>query len=268
MFVASEEATSGSVMANDDRISPDSSRASHRSRCSPVPNIAKTSMLPVSGAEQFIAGGPRARLRPVISANGAYCRLVRPASYSPGKNSFHKPRSLASARSFCRTGAVDQAHRFGSDVRRIHRQQLLDILSHFGVEPEHRRNLGEHFVVGAIQRPSVMSRPHRLPRSEIGRQVPPRAAGAEPPGDPFQDQPMVTEPVAPLAHIRRHHRFDSRPELVRNHTHPRDRPILAGQDANIWETRPSPPCCAATRIAKADKMFSYDIDPIIPVRHP
>ena len=84
-------------------------------------------------------------------------------------------------------------------VRRIHRQQRLDVLDHLGVEPEHRRNLGEHLVVGAIQRPPVMSLPHRLPRSEIGRQVPPRAAGAEPPCDPFQDQPVITEPVAPLA---------------------------------------------------------------------
>ena len=49
---------------------------------------------------------------------------------------------------------------------------------------------------------------------------------------------MITEPVAPLALIRRHHRFDSCPELVRNHTHPRHRAILAGQDVNIRETRP------------------------------
>src|ERR1700687_5300489 len=84
-----------------------------------------------------------------------------------------------------------------------------------------------------------MSLPHRLPRSEIGGQVPPRAARAEPPSDPFQDQPMVTEPIAPLTHIRRHHRFDSRPELVRNHTHSRHRPIVARQRLQIRETRPS-----------------------------
>ena len=71
-----------------------------------------------------------------------------------------------------------------------------------------------------------------------GRQVPPGAAGSEPPGDPFQDQPMVTEPVAPLALIRRHQRFDSRPELVRNHTHSRHRPIVTGQRPQIRETRP------------------------------
>ena len=51
---------------------------------------------------------------------------------------------------------------------------------------------------------------------------------------------MVTEPVAPLALIRRHHRFDSRPEVIRNHTHSRHRSIVADQHAKIRETRPSP----------------------------
>ena len=44
------------------------------------PDLAScTSMLPVSGAEQFIDSGARIGLRPLISASGAYCRLVRPA---------------------------------------------------------------------------------------------------------------------------------------------------------------------------------------------
>ena len=53
MFLASEEATSGSVMANAERISPASSGFSHRSFCSSVPTRSSTSMLPVSGALQF-----------------------------------------------------------------------------------------------------------------------------------------------------------------------------------------------------------------------
>ena len=124
-------------------------------------------------------------------------------------------------------------------VRRIHRQQLLDVLDHRGVEPEYRRHLGEHRVVGAVQGPSVMPLPHRLPRSEIGWQVPPWATSAESPCDPLQYQTMVTEPVAPLALIRWHHRFDSRPKLIRNHTHSRHRPIVARQRPPIRETRPS-----------------------------
>ena len=57
MLVASEEATAGSVIAKPDRISPASSGLNHRSCCSGEPNCASTSMLPVSGAAQFMAGG-------------------------------------------------------------------------------------------------------------------------------------------------------------------------------------------------------------------
>src|SRR4029077_21175087 len=93
-------------------------------------------------------------------------------------------------------------------------------------------------LVGAVQGPSMMPLPHRLPRSEIGWQVPPWATRAEPPRDAFQYQTMVTESVAPLALIRWHHRFDSRPELIRNHTHPRPRSLLPGHRLHIRETRP------------------------------
>ena len=36
-------------------------------------------MFPVSGAAQLSAAGARCALRPLISASGAYCRLVSPA---------------------------------------------------------------------------------------------------------------------------------------------------------------------------------------------
>ncbi len=71
MLVASEDATSGSVMQNADRISPSSSGRSQRSCCSLVPNSASTSMLPVSGAALFSASGVRNE-RPLSSASGAY----------------------------------------------------------------------------------------------------------------------------------------------------------------------------------------------------
>ncbi len=118
MLVASEEATSGSVIAKDERISPASSGVSQRSFCSGVPNIVSTSMLPVSGAEQLIAAGASRPWWPVISASGAYCRLVRPAPRSPcsaGRNRFHRPRERASVRSSSSTGMVDQAHRSSAD---------------------------------------------------------------------------------------------------------------------------------------------------------
>ena len=71
MFVASEDATSGSFIAKADRISPVSSGCSHRAFCSAVPNMCSTSMLPVSGAWQLIASGAITGDHPEISAIGA-----------------------------------------------------------------------------------------------------------------------------------------------------------------------------------------------------
>ena len=50
MFVASEDATAGSVIAKADRMVPSRSGSSHRSRCSGVAKSSRVSMLPVSGA--------------------------------------------------------------------------------------------------------------------------------------------------------------------------------------------------------------------------
>ena len=71
MLVASDEATAGSVIEKQERISPSSSGCSHCCFCSSVANIASSSMLPVSGAEQFMASGAIAAERPDSSAIGA-----------------------------------------------------------------------------------------------------------------------------------------------------------------------------------------------------
>ena len=95
MFVASELATSGSVMANAERISPFSNGISQSFFCSGVPNWARISIFPVSGAEQLNTSDDHPT-RPIISASGAYSRLVKPAPYSSsGKKRFHKPCSFA-----------------------------------------------------------------------------------------------------------------------------------------------------------------------------
>ena len=70
MLVASDDATSGSVIPNALRISPSSRGRNHFSCCSAVPNIVSTSMLPVSGAEQLQASDAMGE-RPMISASGA-----------------------------------------------------------------------------------------------------------------------------------------------------------------------------------------------------
>src|SRR4029453_6128835 len=81
MFVASEEATAGSVIVKHERISPASSGFSHLSFCSGVPYRERTSMLPVSGAEQLKTSGA-ITLPPMISHNGAYSEFVSPAPLS------------------------------------------------------------------------------------------------------------------------------------------------------------------------------------------
>jgi len=95
MLVASAEATSGSVIAKQERISPCSSGLSQRSVCSSVANMCKSSMLPVSGALQLNASEAHGR-RPMISASGAYStlqsRVPGSSGRSPGRNRFHSPR--------------------------------------------------------------------------------------------------------------------------------------------------------------------------------
>ncbi len=64
-------------------------------------------MFPVSGAAQLVAVGASCGDRPMISASGAYCRLVSPAPYSEsGRKRFHRPCLRASAFSSSTTGTV------------------------------------------------------------------------------------------------------------------------------------------------------------------
>ncbi len=70
MLVASEEATSGSVIVKAERIRPSSSGSSHVSRWASSPYLRRTSMLPVSGALQLKTYGAM-KERPVASAIGA-----------------------------------------------------------------------------------------------------------------------------------------------------------------------------------------------------
>lgn len=75
MLVASDEATSGSVMRKADRISPSISGFSHWAFWASLPYLASTSMLPVSGAAQLTASEATRDL-PSHSAIRPYSRLV------------------------------------------------------------------------------------------------------------------------------------------------------------------------------------------------
>jgi hypothetical protein len=98
ILVASEEATAGSVIANAERILPSSSGSSHFLRCAGEANMCSSSMLPVSGALQLNTSEAH-DTRPMISASGAYSRLVSrvPGSSSRrcGRNKFQRPSARA-----------------------------------------------------------------------------------------------------------------------------------------------------------------------------
>src|SRR5450759_714571 len=102
MFVASEDATSGSVIANADRISPENNGSSHWVFCSGVPKRCSVSMLPVSGAWQLMASGAITGDHPEISATAAYSRLDNPEI--SGRKRFHRPLCFADAFNRSSTG--------------------------------------------------------------------------------------------------------------------------------------------------------------------
>src|ERR1700676_455464 len=112
IFVASDDATAGSVIAKHDRMSPASSGFNHRSFCSGVAYRRSTSMFPVSGAPQLNTSGAM-MLRPMVSQRGAYSRFVSPVPRSSfGKNKFHRPAARALGFSSSTTRVAD--HRLDS----------------------------------------------------------------------------------------------------------------------------------------------------------
>ena len=67
-------------------------------------------MLPVSGAAQFSAAGARWGLRPVISASGAYWRLVRPGAVLAGQEEVPQAALAGLGAQLAEDGAESQAH--------------------------------------------------------------------------------------------------------------------------------------------------------------
>jgi hypothetical protein len=98
MLVASDDATSGSVMPKAERVSALSSGFSQRAFCGGVAQFCSAIILGTSGAWQLKTSGAQ-NSRPMISAAGAYSRLESrvPGSSAPnsGRPRFHKPKSRA-----------------------------------------------------------------------------------------------------------------------------------------------------------------------------
>src|ERR671925_2060250 len=107
MFVASEEATFGSVMRKAERIFPSSSGSHHCLTCSGVPYLRSVSMFPVSGAEQLNTSGAQVT-RPMISQSGAYSRLVSVPPCDFGRHRFHSPAARALGLSSSMIGTTSQ----------------------------------------------------------------------------------------------------------------------------------------------------------------
>src|SRR3954471_24339571 len=107
MFVASEDATAGSVMRNAERIFPSRRGSHHALTCSGVPYLRIVSMLPVSGAEQLKISGAQVT-RPMISQSGAYSRLVSVPPCDLGRHRFHKPWLFAFSFSSSMIGTTSQ----------------------------------------------------------------------------------------------------------------------------------------------------------------
>ena len=95
MLVASDEATPGSVMPKADLISPFNKGVSHSSFWVSLPYLTKTSMFPVSGAEQLKTSDAIPD-RPICSARCEYSKFVNPAPSSlSGRKRFHSPAFFA-----------------------------------------------------------------------------------------------------------------------------------------------------------------------------
>src|SRR3954471_4270625 len=107
MFVASEDATAGSVIRNAERIFPSSSGSHHCLFCSGVPYLRIVSMLPVSGAEQLKISGAQVT-RPMISQSGAYSRLVSVPLCDFGRHRFQRPWLFAFSFSCSMIGTASQ----------------------------------------------------------------------------------------------------------------------------------------------------------------
>ena len=103
-------------------------------------------MFPVSGAAQFSAVGARCGLRPVISASGAYWRLVSPAPYSAsGRKRFHRPCLRASAFSSSTTAGVSHGEASCGALLVGDRLGRVDVLVHEGEQ------LGAQFLGAGVE---------------------------------------------------------------------------------------------------------------------
>src|SRR5664279_471039 len=95
----------------------------------------------------------------------------------------------------------------------------------------------EHRPVRPIQRPALVTFPHRLPSPELLGQVTPRRAGTEPPRNGFQSLAMIVPGTPAPPSPARQNRLDDSPQRIRDHARSKHAPIITRPPPKIWQTR-------------------------------
>jgi hypothetical protein len=121
--------------------------------------------------------------------------------------------------------------------RRVHAHRPVDRADPVGMRQQRRVDPVPRAVTGE----PTMSLPHRLPRPEVLRQVPPGDPGPEPVHDALHDRAVITKLIAALAIRARHQRLDELPLGIRQHRRSRHSSTITVTHRSIWETRPSHP---------------------------
>lgn len=91
----------------------------------------------------------------------------------------------------------------------------------------------QDLVPGPVACEAAVPLPHRLPRTELRRQVPPRNAGPVAVDDPLDHQPVIREPTTPPPVRRRHEVLDQVPLGVRERLQPRHAITLTDADCGF-----------------------------------
>ncbi len=96
---------------------------------------------------------------------------------------------------------------------------------------------GQHPIPGAVQSKPVVPLPHRLPRPELRRQIPPSNSGAVPVDRTLHQQPVI--PKRPSSSPqRRQQRLDAGPHLIGQHCAARHVRSIRRRPRSASETRP------------------------------
>ena len=119
--------------------------------------------------------------------------------------------------------------------RGVHRQRPINQARRVCCCRDHRR----YPIPRPVERHPPMPRPHRLPRPEHRRQIPPCEASPVPVDDALDHRPRIRELPTRTPRRTWQHRLDQRPLSIRKHPKTRHAFRLAASHPNLCQTRPS-----------------------------